>query len=685
MSEVERGVREGHRILICTPLGRDAQSVAPLLEQAGHETSICASLEALVEHLDECTGAVLLTQEALADEMTTLEQALEQQPAWSDIPFVLLIAASSIRSGRAEASRLKFLQLAINSVVLERPIGKASLLSAVGSAVRLRKKQFELRDRLVELRESDARFKTIANTIDPMVWTTLPDGHHDYYNQRWYDYTGMPAGSTDGDGWSGVFHPADQSRAWTLWRHCLATGEPYEIEYRLRHHSGQYRWVLGRAQPQRDDDGQIARWFGTCTDIQEIVAAREVLSRSREELEQMVAARTTELEREMARRAEAEAALRQSQKMEAVGQLTGGIAHDFNNMLSGVIAGLDLIKRRIDSGHLEDVDRFMEASVASAQRAAALTSRLLAFSRRQSLDARPLDVDALIVSLEDLLRRTINESITLRIVPGAQVSDAVVDANQLENALLNLAINARDAMPDGGDLTIETCMADLDEDDAAALPELHPGHYVVLAVSDTGTGMSEEVLEKVFEPFYTTKPIGQGTGLGLSMVYGFARQSGGQVRIHSHPGAGTTVKIYLPASEAPQVSSVRVVAPVREGRGQSVLLVEDDASVRMLVRELLRDLQYKVHEAHDADSALPIIASACDIHLMVSDVGLPGMNGRDLADVARSHRPGLPILFLTGYAENAADRAGFLGEGMELITKPFSLEVLAAKVDEMIA
>ena len=680
----QRDLHEGHQVLVAAPFGRDAQTMAGLLRAAGYEAVICADARAAADQIGTHTGAVLLTQEAVAQDMSGLKQALSRQPAWSDVPFVLLIAAASARSGRAEASRVEFVGLAANSVVLERPIGKASLLSAVGSALRLREKQFEMRDRVQDLRDSDARFKAIANSIDPMVWTTLPDGNHDYFNQRWYDYTGVAAGSTDGAGWSDMFHPDDQPRAWERWRHSLATGESYEVEYRLRHHSGEYRWVLGRAQPQRDDEGRIVRWFGTCTEIQELVAAREVLARSREELGQMVAERTAALEAEMGNRARLEGELRQSQKMEAVGQLTGGIAHDFNNMLAGVLAGLELIKRRIDTGQLEGIERFMEASVSSARRAAALTARLLAFSRKQSLDARPLDVNALTASLADLLHRTVTESIRLRIVPDASISHVVADANQLESALLNLVINARDAMPDGGELTIETSMVTLDEAYVAAKPEIKPGHYVMIAVSDTGVGMSQAVLEKVFEPFYTTKPIGQGTGLGLSMVYGFARQSGGQVRIHSQPGVGTAVKIYLPATDATETAAAPDATVVHEGTGQSVLLIEDDPSVRMMVRELLCDLHYQVHEARDADTALPIITSSCTIDLMLSDVGLPGMNGRQLAEIARSHRPDLPILFLTGYAENAAHRADFLGKGMAMLSKPFSLEVLAAKIGEMI-
>ncbi len=295
--------------------------------------------------------------------------------------------------------------------------------------------------------ESEARLQAITNSIDQMIWSTQPDGFHDFYNQRWYEYTGMPKGSTDGEAWNGMFHPDDQERAWSVWRHSLATGEPYRIEYRLRHNSGQYRWVLGRAQAVRDEAGRITRWYGTCTDIQEIVEARDVLSRSREELEHMVGERTAEL---MA----VEDQLRQSQKMEAVGQLTGGLAHDFNNLLIGISGSLELLQRRVAQGRISEVDRYVNAAQGAARRAASLTHRLLAFSRRQTLDPKPADINRLIREMEELIRRTMGPAIEVEVVGAVGLWTTLIDTNQLENALLNLCINARDAMPDGGRLTI---------------------------------------------------------------------------------------------------------------------------------------------------------------------------------------------------------------------------------------
>jgi PAS domain S-box-containing protein len=681
-----RTAAEGHRVLILAPFGRDGESVSQLLAREGYDTKVCASITEVAESVDEHVGAILMTEEALNGDQQPLRDVLVKQPAWSDVPFVLLAAPKAMQSPTTEMSRLKLFDLSTNSLVLERPLGRASLVSAVASALRSRQRQFEMRDRIVELRDNEAKFQAIANSIDQMIWTTLPDGYHDYYNNRWYEFTGVPYGTTDGEGWNDVFHPEDQERAWSRWQHSLDTGEPYEIEYRLRHRSGEYRWVLGRAQPLRDTDGRIVRWFGTCTVIHDLVAAREVLARSREDLEHMVEARTAALEAEMASRSRAEAALRQSQKMEAVGQLTGGIAHDFNNMLTGVIGGIDIVRRRLAAGRMDDIDRFLNAASASANRAAALTARLLAFSRRQSLDSRPFDVNQMLTSLEELLRRTIGENIAIEIVTSPQQPIAAADENQLENAILNLAINARDAMPDGGRLTIETSVVDLDHAYAQTRPDIKPGRYVMVAVSDTGVGMPPEILEKVFDPFFTTKPIGQGTGLGLSMVYGFAQQSGGQVRVHSRPGDGTSVKIYLPASNLPAETQEAAPGPVEaENLGGTVLLVEDDEAVRMLVREVLSELHFMVVEADRADAAVPILASDRTIDLMISDVGLPGMNGRQLAEIARQHRPHLPVLFVTGYAENAAIRSGFLGTNMAMVTKPFSLETLSGKIQDMLA
>ncbi len=379
--------------------------------------------------------------------------------------------------------------------------------------------------------------------------------------------------------------------------------------------------------------------------------------------------------------AEARSALMQAQKMEAIGQLTGGIAHDFNNMLAGIIGGLNLLDRRINAGRYDETKPLIEAALISANRAASLTSRLLAFGRRQSLDLAPVDVNASIQSMKVLLERTLGENVKLDLDRVTGESWALTDSAQLESAVLNLAINARDAMPNGGALSVQTTLADLGADEAQ---ESQAGAFVVITVRDTGEGMPEEILEKVFDPFFTTKPIGQGTGLGLSMVYGFIRQSGGRIEIDSQQGRGTEVRLMLKATA--KAEAKKPITPVAaRGAGEVVLVVEDDEQVRLLVMEVLKELGYQGLEAPDAKAALCVIDSDKRIDLIISDVGLPGLDGRQLAERARKRRNNVKVLFITGYAEHAAVRSTFLGAGMELITKPFALDELASKVRDMIA
>ena len=368
--------------------------------------------------------------------------------------------------------------------------------------------------------------------------------------------------------------------------------------------------------------------------------------------------------------------------MEAVGQLTGGIAHDFNNLLTGITGALDLMQRRIAQGRTADVERYVGLAMASANRAAALTHRLLAFSRRQTLDPKPVDGNALVGSMEDLLRRTLGERITLDFALAPDLWPTYCDPHQLENAVLNLCINARDAMPEGGRLTVETSNATLDGR-AARERGMRAGDYVALCVSDTGTGMPPEVVAKVFEPFFTTKPIGQSTGLGLSMIHGFARQSGGQVRVYSEVGQGTTMRIYLPRhwGEDETATAEGPVEAPRAAVGETVLVIDDEATVRTLIAEVLGELGYAAIEAHDGPSGLAVLRSNARIDLLITDVGLPGgMNGRQVADAARAVRPGLKVLFITGYADKAAVGNGHLESDMHLLTKPFAMDALALKV-----
>jgi len=392
----------------------------------------------------------------------------------------------------------------------------------------------------------------------------------------------------------------------------------------------------------------------------------------------------TQLAEEISARERTEMQLMQAQKMDALGQLSGGIAHDFNNLLTGIIASLGLLVREIDDGSEEGARRYAATAMDAARRAASLTHRLLAFARQQPLDARAVDVNARVLSLQELLRRTIGEQVALRfdLDPGAGI--ASVDANQLENAVLNLAVNARDALPDGGTICIATRRAQAREADA-----LPPGGYVEVSVGDNGTGIPADVIDKVFDPFFTTKPIGQGTGLGLSMTYGFARQSGGTARIESVPGEGTTVTLLLPLADTRTLASEPARAPVdgaeMAGHGETILIVEDSDSVRELTATLLHKFGYRCLSAADVESALAILRGPETVDLLLTDVGLPGMNGRQLADAARAWRPALPVLFLTGYAKHSLAIGAFLGENMDMMTKPYDAELLLARIARMVA
>jgi signal transduction histidine kinase/CheY-like chemotaxis protein len=405
------------------------------------------------------------------------------------------------------------------------------------------------------------------------------------------------------------------------------------------------------------------------------------LRRRNAALETRIDARTAEL-------ADSEQQLRQSLKMEAVGQLTGGLAHDFNNLLTGITGNLELLSARLAQGRIQDLNRYIISARSAADRAASLTHRLLAFSRRQALSPKPILLNRLISELEDLIRRTMGPSIALEVVGAGGLWTALCDPNQMENALLNLCINAHDAMPDGGKLTIETANASLDFL-ASRQRDIPPGQYVVMCVTDTGIGMSKETIDRAFDPFYTTKPLGEGTGLGLSMVYGFARQSGGLSRIYSELGQGTTVKVYLPRYHGdPDAGTMDEMVHIDSSahEGETVLVVDDEPSVRTLVGEVLRDLGYAAVEAHDGASAMKVLQSDARIDLLITDVGLPGgMNGRQIADATRMIRPELKVLFITGYAANAAIGNGILGPGMHVMVKPFAMEALAARVRTLIA
>ncbi len=511
----------------------------------------------------------------------------------------------------------------------------------------------------------DRQFRLLVEAVsDYAIYMLDPTGKITSWNPGAQRFKGYEAFEIIGQNFSKFYTDEDQS-----------AGEPqagldaaakfgkFEKEgWRVRKDGGQF-WAGVVLTAIRGDDGTLIGFAKITRDLTE--------------------ARQTQTALEIARDA-----LFQSQKMEAVGQLTGGIAHDFNNMLTAISGCLEMVQTRVSQGRINDLDKYLVGAQSAAKQASSLTHRLLAFSRQQTLSPKPTNINRLIAGMEDLVRRTVGPGVTVETVAGVGLWTNLVDAHQLESALLNLCINARDAMPQGGRLTIETANRWFDVMGASQL-DLPPGQYVSLCVSDTGSGMTPEVLRRAFDPFFTTKPIGEGTGLGLSMIYGFARQSGGQVRIYSELGQGSMLCLYLPRHRGEADGVDVIVEPHDEpvaGLGETVLVVDDEPTVRMLIAEILREMGYPAIEAGDAAAALKVLQSDTRIDLLITDIGLPnGMNGRQLVDIARQSRPKLKVLFITGYAESAAIGDGLLEADMQVLTKPFALAQFASRVKDIIA
>ncbi|WP_426688820.1 PAS domain-containing protein [Rhodanobacter ginsengiterrae] len=535
--------------------------------------------------------------------------------------------------------------------VTERTLTETALRS---SEARLRALNADLEQQVVQRMQGRARTWQLSTDI---MGVLNAEGIFELSNPAWQTMLGWPEETIARTPFFDFLHPDDLVRNQVAFARAIELGEPaLRFENRYRHAHGGYRWLSWVAIPEGD------KVYCSARDITAEKEAAESLVRT-------------------------EAALRQAQKMEAVGQLTGGIAHDFNNLLGGIMGAMEAARMKLDEGRVEDATRHLSLGETAVRRAASLTQRLLAFSRQQTLDPRSTDVNQLVNGMEDLIRRSIGPSIQLEVLGAGGLWPSLVDPPQLENALLNLCINARDAMPDGGRLTIETANRWMDTG-AAAECELEPGQYVSISVTDTGTGMTPGVIARAFDPFFTTKPIGQGTGLGLSMIYGFARQSGGQVRIVSEPGTGSTLSIYLPRHDAAPVDAETTHAvrlPPSTQQRETIVVVEDEPSIRELVCEILADAGYTVLHAGDGSAGLRILQSGQTVDLLITDVGLPGaMNGRQMADVARTTRADLKVLFMTGYAENSMIGNGHLEHDMHVLTKPFSLDALRRRVRDIL-
>ncbi|MEX3314908.1 response regulator [Sulfitobacter sp. PS-8MA] len=524
------------------------------------------------------------------------------------------------------------------------------------------------------LREAEERFRTMAHVMPVHVWTALPDGRLDWLSDQTYSYSGVETGTLEGDGWPVVIHPEDRDAAIETWNCAIRAQSRYETEFRIRRADGVYRWHLVRATPIRDEQGTLRRWVGTNSDIHDQKAMSQQLADLNTTLEERVTKRNRELE-------ELHTRLAQSQRVEAIGNLAGGIAHDFNNLLQVMTGSLTMAAREMPA---ESPARGrIDAAMRAVERGASLSSQLLAFSRRQPLQPRPLDLRELLGDIDDMLRSALGEGINFEIKTPDTLWPAFVDAASTQNAVLNLALNARDALEDRGALRIEVANREFTAKDLENEPEMSPGKYVEIKVMDNGPGIPPETLEKVFDPFFTTKPVGKGTGLGLSTVYGFARQSGGRVTIDSVVGAGTTVSLLLPRAQDAAEPLRWHDSDTIEGGTETVLLVEDDAEVRDATAAMLNDLGYRVRSAQDPAAALSLARAEPEFDLVVSDVVMPGkMTSRELADILQAEQPGLPFLFISGYSQDAIVRDGRVDAGVNLLTKPFTHDALALRVRE---
>jgi PAS domain S-box-containing protein len=598
---------------------------------------------------------------------------LTNQPSWSDLPVIVLVDRG--RPDEEMLPELRKLQIAGNITLIERPVSIATLVSSVRSALRARRRQYEVHDALEALAESERRYRTLAEALPQLVWTADPEGNFDYLNRQWVEFTGVSEQEQSGWAWlDKVIHPDDVKRTRTRWIAAVHDRNNYDVEHRIRCADGRYFWFKVRGTPIRDDEGSIVRWFGTCTEFNDVVEARETLRENQVKLEKVVAERTRSLSEannrlmaEMAERERAQDALRQAQKMEAVGQLTGGIAHDFNNLLTAVIGSMYMAERRVQD---PEVHRLMSVGRRAAQRGATLTQQLLAFSRKQRLEPRPVNLNRLINEASEMLMRTIGATVRIETALAVDPWPALVDPTQVELVLLNLAINSRDAMPDGGRITIKT-----ENVSAHAIPgQLAAGDYVMISVTDTGIGMPPEVLAHAIEPFFTTKEVGKGSGLGLSMVHGVATQSGGGMTIESTSGVGTTVRIYLPrsAQAAPGQARDAQSEPVC-GRA-TILVVDDDPEVRDIAVTGLEHLGYRILAAANGPQGLDMLAKGAQIDLLLVDIAMAGMNGVEVVRRARERQPNLPAIFVTGYANVDMFSPN---DGDVIVQKPYSFGWLA--------
>ena len=684
----ESGTSE--RVLVLAPGGRDAFVAGRVLDEAGIATHSCRSLADCLAALGEGAGMVLVADEALQTaDLRGIAAWVAAQPSWSDLPFVVLTRQGA--SAERDPAALRLTASLGNVAFVERPFHATTLSSVAASALRGRRRQYETRGHLLRMREAEERLRMAIEAGRLGTWEFDPQQHRLFASDDCRRHFGRaPHDRFDYDDLLAAVHEDDRERRQRTLARSIAEGLPYSVEYRVVWPDGSVHWINVKGHVRFDVPGTPGRMVGVTLDVTERRNAEEererllaALSAERAALEARVAERTRDLEaanarllREIAERAQAEQQLRQAQKLEALGQLVGGVAHDFNNLLMAIVGNLEVVQRRVR--HDAGLERMTSVAMSAAQRGAALTQRLLAFARRQDLQPRPTDVALLLHGVLPLVERSIGPMVRLRVDVPASLPAVRIDPNQLEMAVLNLALNARDAMPEGGPLDIALRTERLA---APGGDGLAAGDYVLLAVTDTGQGMSEDTLRRAVEPFFSTKGVGRGSGLGLSMVHGLATQSGGALRLTSRLGHGTTAALWLPVSSEP--ACVPAPAPAPEApacRTGMILVVDDDDLVLASTAAVLDDLGYHVVEAASGAAALQALAGGLAPDLMVTDQAMPGMTGLELIAQVRRLYPGLPVLLATGYADLPRGAA----DAPPRLAKPYNRQQICAVVDRLL-
>ena len=675
------------RALVLAPNGRDAPLSVSLLKEAGFDADICANVDALAAELRRGAGLAVIADEALQSaDLRPLSAFLGAQPPWSDMPIILLTHRGGGPERNPAAQRLG--EILGNVSFLERPFHPTTLSSMVRAAARGRRRQYEARSRLEEISEREQQLQTALTAGHLGSWSLDVEDMIFHASKTSRRHLGIGAGNEFSyDDLRRVVHPDDLTRVTQELERTLASGTDYVIEYRNVMRDSAVRWVDVRARALKNGSGKVVSLVGVSSDITarknseleresllgELALERTALSNLTRTLEQRVVERTNELMVEVAAREKAQEQLLQSQKMESVGQLTGGIAHDFNNLLMAVMGNLEILRKRLPEE--PGTRRLIDGAMQGAQRGASLTQRMLAFARQQDLKTTSSDIGTLLNGMQELLRRSLGPQIALKLHIESDLPPAEVDPHQVELAVLNLAINARDAMPGGGTIDIR-----VDHQQVRDEEHLASGTYVRVRVSDTGCGMDATTLSKAIEPFFSTKPLGKGTGLGLSMTHGLAVQLGGHLELVSEVGVGTVATLWLPMATAPAVEIDAPAAPSPSSRHATILVVDDDPLIAMSTAGMLEDLGHVVIEANSGQRALDIIEARRDIDLMLTDQAMPGMTGIQLAEIVRTKRPQLPVLLATGYTDLPTSKLANLPR----LSKPYQQAQLQAEIEKLL-